>query len=531
MTSRRLPGLAATLAVATLVLALGTPTAADDAVAPVIRSIVDAAVHPDLRWPRFPDYQRYVQRLYEPLGYQPLWTRGGKPTPQARAITASFLEADARGLSSADYDAERLTAETARLEAQEATTPDAIGRFDAALTVCLMRYVSDSYIGRINPHRVGFGLDVEPKKLDLPVLVGELAASSAPEQRLAALDPPFPFFERLRGALDRMRRLALRTDLPELAALPSLHPGDAHEGVPALRAWLAALGDIAAGTEAPADPTRYDTALAEAVKRFQARHGRDADGVIGPATLRDLRVPVRDRILQIQLAMERLRWLPASFSGRFIVVNIPEFRLRGFEAGQPGTRVAMDVVVGSAARRTETPIMHADMQYVVFRPYWNVPSRIARGEILPRAGRDPGYLARQNMEAVGGRVRQRPGPNNALGLVKFIFPNDFHVYMHDTPSKEYFARSRRDFSHGCIRVADPPRLAEFVLGWDRARITQAMERGPNDRRVNLPAPVPVFLFYTTIVAEEDGRVLFFDDIYGHDARLARELEKGYPYPV
>jgi murein L,D-transpeptidase YcbB/YkuD len=209
-----------------------------------------------------------------------------------------------------------------------------------------------------------------------------------------------------------------------------------------------------------------------------------------------------------------------------IVVNVPEFRLRAFDRGTEGPRLTMEVVVGKAARRTETPIMQADMKAVVFRPFWRVPPEIVKKEILPKAEEEPDYLERQHMEVLdGGRVRQRPGPDNALGLVKFLLPSAYHVYLHDTPAKQLFSRSRRDFSHGCIRVADAVALAEFVLQgtWDRERIVEAMERGADSTRVGLPAPVPVYLLYTTVVVEPDGRAFFFDDIYGHDARLAQKL--------
>jgi murein L,D-transpeptidase YcbB/YkuD len=177
--------------------------------------------------------------------------------------------------------------------------------------------------------------------------------------------------------------------------------------------------------------------------------------------------------------------------------------------------------------------MMADMKYVVFRPYWMVPSSIIRKEIMPKLARDPDYLGRSNMEMRGNRVRQRPGRGNSLGLVKFIFPNPHHVYLHDTPSKGLFTRARRDFSHGCIRVSDPPALAEFVLaendGWDRARIERAMRSGPDDRHVHLTTPMPVYLLYATAAADDAGQVHFFDDIYGHDASLRTQLAKGYPY--
>jgi L,D-transpeptidase YcbB len=523
------------LTVLTCVLVLGARrAAADDQVSATIHAIVDAAVHPDLRWPRFPDHQSDVLRLYAGVDFHPIWLHDRRPTPAADAVLASLLTADERGLSASDYDADLLRADATRLGAEEGTS-EALGRFDTALTVCVMRFLSDAYIGRVNPHAVGFGLDVEPKKLDLVLEVTALAKGETPiAARLAALDPPFPVFARLKAALADLRARDVG-DEPQVAALPKLRPGDHDPGVPALRRRLAFLGDLSNALPPPKDHARYDPLLAGAVKRFQERHGRDPDGVIGALTLADLQVPIRDRIQQVALAMERLRWLPANLTGRFVIVNIPEFRLRGIDSTTGETLVSMRVVVGSAVKQTLTPTMEGEMEYLVFRPYWDVPPTIARTEILPKLATDPQYLARENMELIGSTVRQRPGPTNSLGLLKFVFPNVFSVYLHDTPSKRLFAKSRRDFSHGCIRVADPVALAEFLLGpesaWSATRIADAMEHGPNDRRLNLPVPVPVYIFYTTVVAEEDGRLFFYEDIYGHDATLARELAKGYPYPA
>lgn len=503
-------------------------------IAAAIANLVDAGVHPELRWPRFPDFQDDVRRAYESESFAPLWVRDGGPTIQAEAVLAALASADAKGLSPADYDAAPLAAMADRLRAADDPSTEQIADFDVALTVSLTRYVSDAYSGKINPRRLGYALDVQPKKSDLWSLVWEIAHDPDPGPRLAALDPPFPLYARLQSALTTYRALAARPDLRPVPALPKLRPGDHDAGVPALRLWLTALGDLPEHTPVPKDAAHYDAALATAVKRFQHRHGLADDAVIGAATLRALQVPPAQRLRQIELAMERLRWLPYRFPDRFIVINIPEFRLRGFEDGEPLPRVTMNVVVGSSAEDTPTPVLHADMRYVIFRPFWLVPTSIARKEILPKAERDPSYLERQNMVVIDGRVRQLPGRNNALGLVKFIFPNKYHVYLHDTPSKALFQRTRRDFSHGCIRVADPPALAEFVLdaqnGWDRERIREAMTTGVDNRRVDLQSPVPVYVLYTTVVVEPDGAVDFFEDIYGHDATLDALLSKGYPYP-
>jgi len=256
----------------------------------------------------------------------------------------------------------------------------------------------------------------------------------------------------------------------------------------------------------------------------------------------------------MQLTLERWRWLPDSFQSAPIVVNIPEFRLRAYDQNFK-VAVRMRVVVGKAYGH-HTPVFSDTMQYVVLRPYWEVPYSITRAETVPHILRDPGYLAKENMEVVdsgqnvvsagtvsgevldqlrAGKlfVRQQPGPKNSLGLVKLVFPNSYNVYMHDTPSTELFAKSRRDFSHGCIRLERPADLAAWVLrdnpGWTPQRIQAAMN-GATTQQVNLAHPIPVLIVYATVVVPEDGLVHFYDDIYGHDAALEKALAKGYPYP-
>lgn len=338
----------------------------------------------------------------------------------------------------------------------------------------------------------------------------------------------------------------------QLPQLPVLRPGDSHETVAALRRHLVATGDLETEIES-SGPNDYDGALVRAIERFQGRFGLEVDGVVGRNTLRQLRAPLSARVRQIELSLERLRWVPDDLAARVIVVNIPEFRLHGVRRGGRATDIQTAVVVGSAARDTHTPVLRAEMEYVVFRPYWNVPSSITRRELVPKERRQPGSLRGDNIEivstrgssseplaatnenleaAVSGdlRLRQKPGPDNALGLVKFIFPNPSQVYLHDTPAKSLFGRSRRDFSHGCIRVADPVGLAEFVLGpqgWTRERIEKAM-KGATTRTVHLEEPISVLLFYTTAVVQGNGDVRFFDDIYGLDAALERQLRARRP---
>jgi murein L,D-transpeptidase YcbB/YkuD len=274
------------------------------------------------------------------------------------------------------------------------------------------------------------------------------------------------------------------------------------------------VGDLPTGTPLPDGV--YDEALAAGVRRFQLRHGLEVDGIIGRATQAAIAVPLTWRARQIELALERLRWLPDLAGGRVIVVNIPMFRLWAWNhlPTREAPALSMKVVVGRALD-TQTPIFAGQLEYTVFRPYWNVPSSILRNEHVAELGRN------------GVRLRQRPGPNNALGLMKFIFPNTDDVYMHDSPARQLFARSRRDFSHGCIRVENPMGLAAWVLsdlpGWSRERIEAAVNGAPN-QRVDLPEPTQVVIFYTTAVVQpEDGSVSFAEDIYGHDARLDKHL--------
>jgi murein L,D-transpeptidase YcbB/YkuD len=318
----------------------------------------------------------------------------------------------------------------------------------------------------------------------------------------------------------------------------------------ALTQRLVALGDLDKAVVS-AGVTDYGDATIRAVTRFQARHGLTPDGIIGRATQAALSVPLSWRVRQIEMSLERLRWLPDLTGTRVIVLNIPMFHLWAWEADRPDGKPAFNTraIVGRALR-TQTPMFVEDLREVVFRPYWNVPRSIVRGEILPLAAKDAGYFQRHNMEIVQGpgddavtvpinddalarlregtvRLRQRPGPHNALGLVKFVFPNNDNVYLHGTPAQELFSRARRDFSHGCVRVEDPTTLAEWVLNgqpaWTRDQIVRAMA-DVHPQRVPVERPVQVVLFYlTAAVLPETGAIHFAEDIYRHDAALDRAL--------
>jgi murein L,D-transpeptidase YcbB/YkuD len=419
-----------------------------------------------------------------------------------------------------------------------------------------MRYISDLHIGKVNPKHFEFGLDVEAKKYNLPEFLKEdVVEATDLAGVLAKVEPPYPGYRRTIQALHTYLALAKEYDEKPLpAAEKTIAAGDSYPGVPQLIRLLRLVGDLPADANLPENGTAYQGALVDAVKNFQRRRGRDPDGRITAQTLADLNVPLTSRVRQMQLTLERWRWLPLAYQKTPIVANIPEFHLRAYDENFKIV-LQMNVVVGKAYGHG-TPVFSDTMQYVVFRPYWSVPNSIAKAEFLPHIARDPDYLAKNGFEVVNSRqevvtsgtvtsdtlaqlragklfIRQTPGPKNSLGLMKFIFPNSYSVYMHDTPAQEFFAKSRRDFSHGCIRLEKPADLAVWVLhdnpGWNMDRVRAAMNGAPN-QQVNLAHPIPVLIVYATVIVTEDGLVHFYDDIYGHDAALEKVLAKGYPYP-
>jgi len=266
----------------------------------------------------------------------------------------------------------------------------------------------------------------------------------------------------------------------------------------------------------------YNAALTKAVKNFQFRYGLKEDGAVGGSTLSEMNRPVDFRIRQILVNMERIRWVPAQPGGDYILVNIPSFKLYAYQKGKLAFN--MNVVVGST--QNNTVIFTGKLRHVVFSPYWNVPPSIVNKEVLPGIKRNPNYLASHNMEWNGGQVRQKPGPKNSLGLVKFLFPNSYNIYLHDTPSKSLFNEDKRAFSHGCIRLSEPKKLAQWILrndlAWTEEAIVKAMHTG-KEKYVNVRRDVQVFIGYFTAFVDNEGNMNFRDDIYGHDKKLAEKM--------
>ncbi len=262
--------------------------------------------------------------------------------------------------------------------------------------------------------------------------------------------------------------------------------------------------------------------LEEAVKSFEKRYGFKEDGIITMSLINEMKRPIEERLQQILINMERIRWLPAEPSTDYILVNIPEFRLHVYDKGKYSW--SSNVVVGSTANNTV--IFTGNLKYVVFSPYWNVPSSILRKEVLPGIAKNKNYLSRHHMEWNGNSVRQKPGPWNSLGQVKFLFPNSYSIYLHDTPSKSLFSEEKRAFSHGCIRVSEPRRLAQYILrndaNWDSLKITKAMNAG-KEQFYTVKEPIPVFVGYFTAWVDRDGKLNFRDDVYGHDKKMKERL--------
>jgi murein L,D-transpeptidase YcbB/YkuD len=495
-------------------------------------------------------WQGPLQQLYDLSEHSPVWSDGTRFTVQAASALDQLRQAVSYGLQQGHYLLENLERELVAINTGESRTQDVkLIEFDVALSNSLMHFISDIYRGRIDPVKTGFKVVAERKDIDLANAVYALSRAPNFDQALRRFEPRLSAYHRLKKELNRYQALEMAFQQPALRGQGTIHPDESYSDSGALQALLTALGDYQTSTGIAAET--YSGTLVDAVKRFQLRHGLEADGIIGHNTFAQLNTPLSRRIEQIQFSLERLRWLPTAENGLHIVVNIPAFELYGFEVKDAVETVVtkMNVIVGSAINKHETPVFVADLEYLVFRPYWNVPRSITVNELLPKLENDPAYLGKHRYEIVQGldvvsstevtgeslaglrsghlRIRQRPGESNALGLVKFIFPNSNSVYLHDTPTHQLFSQSRRDFSHGCIRVEDPVHLAEFILGsqdhqWQKEDIVSAIN-GQDNNNVKLSNHIPVHIFYTTAIVRENGDISFFDDIYGHDQNLRRLL--------
>lgn len=493
--------------------------------------------------------QRAVEAIYARHASGLLWSRGGIATAPARALVETLQSVSDYGLSAGDYDATRLATELAALSVQSPATSADWAGFDRELTGTALTLVRHLHFGRIDPRAAGFDMPARAEGFDAAAIVEQLAGRSDTRAVLAAAEPGYLHYRLLRQSLARYRELAALTGLTALPPLPrrSVKPGESYAGAPQLRERLAAVGDLPA-QQAARTSLVLDEDLVAAIRRFQYLHGLAEDGALGGSTLAALRVPFAQRARQIELTLERWRWVPPH-KPPTLIVNIPQFRLfliRSAIDSEAGM-LRMNVIVGRQYPQLHTPIFTAAMTAVLFRPYWEVPPNIVRRELLAELRKDPRYLETHDMELAASdgqastaalaatpenlqalaagrlRLRQRPGPDNALGLIKFVLPNRYDVYLHSTPAQHLFAEPRRAFSHGCIRVSDPVALAAAVMegtagDWTAERIRSAMD-GDSTFQVKLAQPVRVLILYGTAIATEDGAMHFFDDIYGQDRRL------------
>lgn len=539
----RLPFLILALLACRLVHAQAT-----DSLAPAIEQQLASEAAATLSRFDAPGTLETLRSIYAKRGYAPLWLHEQAPTPQASALVAKLRAADTFGLRVADYDSSVIESWLS------APTPSGAAQFEVALSASALRFVGHLHSGRIDPADVGFELTERRAALDASIVLEELAGTSDLDAALGRIEPHFLRYQLLKTALARYRSLAAANDLPPLPAIngPSVKPGAAYAGVDALRRRLIAFGDLDAAAPADSGAAVLDESLVAGLKSFQERHGLAQDGALGKQTYLALTVPLEVRVRQIELTLERWRWLP-EFETPPILVNLPLFRLFAFRTtvDREADILQMDVIVGQTFPRTQSPVFAAQMKYLVFRPYWDMPRSIVQRETLPKIRANPDYLAQHQMELVRGqgddspvvpatpeniealaagklRLRQQPGPENALGAIKFMAPNAYNVYLHSTPAQQLFQETRRAYSHGCIRVSDPAALALHILKsepgeWTPEKIAAALN-GPPNQRVYLTKPIELMILYGTASATESGRVRFFEDLYGHDRKLDQVLK-------
>jgi len=451
-------------------------------------------------------------RFYSERMYQPIWTDASGFNAAGRGALAVLSRADLEGLSPNDYLINPLAAASAR--------PEAVAESEILLSATLLRFARDLGWGVTLPAEVDANNNYEKAPFDGYLILQQVASAPDPGMALLGLAPKSPAYVLLKKALGELREIRLNRGWSTASTGPTLRLGDSGPRVQELRKLLVERGDLDSQN---ATGDTFDAPLADALTRFQRRHGLEPDGVYGADVVKELNVPISARILQVRLGLERLRWLPDEFTGRRVAVNLADFRV--YVLDDDVVTFETRAVIGKEFH--ETPMFSARMTYVVINPYWNVPTSIARNEILPKASRDPNYLSRNHMEVTGSTVRQLPGPWNSLGRFKFMFPNVHNVYLHDTPSKALFDRTDRAFSHGCVRVDNPSGLAALLLvekGWTPERIASTVDTGV-ETVVTLDVPIPVHITYITAFMDQNGELHFRRDVYGRDRKLIAALER------
>lgn len=482
-----------------------------------------------------------VATFYAERNYRPAWSAGSRPSIQSVSLAAAIADADQQGLVPADYHLDAIR----RLLAHPAATLETAVQQELLLTDAFITYGRHLATGRLKPQRLFPDWDLHPEAIDSVRLLQQALATNRVAASLAELSPVSIDYRGLCRALDRYRRIAGQGGWPEVPAGSKLQLGVRSERVWLLRLRLTASGDLPVGKEHAMESDVFDPGLEQAVRHFQRRLGLKVDGVVGARTLAELNVPLAMRIGMIIINLERLRWLPRQFGPRYIRVNIPAFELTAIDHGEPALQ--MRAIVGKSRPDNTTPVFTATIRGVVLNPVWDIPKSIVEHELLPRLRQDPELLARMHILVLQGHddelqqvdpasidwmhvdaqhfpyhLRRESGPDNDLGLLKFLAPNKYDVYLHDTPHKGLFDTNVRNFSHGCVRIEHPLALAGFALrgdpAWDEAHLHEAIASGKL-QVIHLPHPLPLCFLYLTAWADDNGEVHFRDDVYGRDQKL------------
>lgn len=484
------------------------------------------------------DQWGHTKRLYKLYGNNALWlTSDGLHKTRTKALTDAILAANTDGMRLDDYPIGALASAIAALKQTDKPTAEQLATADLVLTASYTSLGEDLLTGQIDPRTVAQAWHVDPGEENVDSALVRNLRYEHLDKALATMRPTDDDYQGLSRELQRWRVIVAKGGWqPVPSPSGNVKPGSstnpavlaavrnrlAVEGI-SVPAASSATDSTSRGTVATG-PNTLDRGLAGAIAEFQQRHSINVDSALGKETIEAMNVTARYRLGEIAANMERYRWLPRSLGSRYVFVNVPAFKLEAYDSGQKV--LEMKVIVGQEYQNRATPVFADSMETVVFRPYWDVPPSIAEKEIFPKG---QGYMARENMETYyqHGRlaVRQRPGPKNALGFVKFLFPNDFNIYLHDTPNHALFEKDVRAFSHGCIRVEKPAELAQWVLGWPAERVEQAMKDGPNNKGVRLPRKIPVYITYFTAYFN-NGQLYFGNDLYGRDDKLVPVVMPG-----
>jgi murein L,D-transpeptidase YcbB/YkuD len=496
-----------------------------------------------------------LRPYYEKRRFAPVWTANGALTREGATVVAALCEEGSHGMPASRlqeiYD--NLHAAYVDIAPDAPARAQHVARAELDLSSAVLEMARGQLHGRASLPRSHRNWHYQVRDSTEPAaILSRFAATGNIDEMLRDLYEAHPAYLALEQSLERYRELAENGGWQPIPGAATLDPKSNGPRIDAVRARLALTGDLKNASDD----------LAEGVRQFQMRHGLEPSATIDRATLAAMNVPIEARIARMEVNLERERWLPR-FDAERVVVNIPEYRLQAYRGGK--LALAMNVIAGE--RMNQTPIFADDISYVSFRPYWNVPESIALGELVPKVQKDPGYLAKNDFEVVNAegevveapsrsgflgilpasagddasgladgiesgalQIRQRPGPANALGLVKFMFPNEYNIYLHHTPAEHLFGATQRDLSHGCIRVEDPVALAEFVLdrngGWNSEKIASTMsDTAIVSRDVPLDQPIPVYIVYLTAWVDGDGQLQFRDDVYGHDAGVRRNMDE------